>query len=842
MGRDAALEEVRALLDTARLVTLTGPGGVGKTRLALAVASELLPRFPDGVWLVELAGRVRGGGKDAACSLAEVAEAVAAALEIRDDVATGPLPGTPSADLAHRLAEALRGRRMLVVLDNCEHVVEPVAAFADLLLRAAPGVRILATSQEPVGLAGETLWTVPPLDLPEPGSEPEPKPNSATEPDSATEPGTEFGTEFGSTVDDGVGGVGRYSAVRLFVARASAAAPGFRLTRDNAAIVAAICRRLDGLPLAMELAATRVRALGVRELLDRLDDRFRLLATGHRGAPPRQQTLRAMIDWSWELLTEAERIVLRRLAVHAESCGLAAAEAVCAGDGVKPAEVLDLLTRLVDRSLVVVTEGPGGVRYRLLESVAAYCLEQLREHGETDQVRERHRRHYADLAARADERLRGHDQQRWLELLDVESPNLRAALDDAVRHGDADLALRLVNSLTWYWYLRGRLSEGHRSLGAALSVAADTPGAARVAALTWQTSMAMLIGEDGDLTERAERVLALAVDDDDAGQRRRAEWFLNLVLTGVGDLAAREERVLRVLADFRSLGDEWGEAAALCTHASHALARGDLVAARRGGERSLTSFRRLGDRWGQLRALEVLGNLAEVVGDYERATHLRRDGLRMAEELGLWIEVSYALSTLGRTALLTGNHERAVELHERALRMAVEQSHRRGEQFAEIGLGLVARRAGRLDEAERHLRAWLDWCRDVDGDLGAALILAELGFVAEQRGDAEEALALHAEGLAAAWGTGNPRAVALAWEGLAGACSLAGQHARGAALLGAATATRESVGAPLPPAERGDVDRITARLRAALGEAAFAAEFRRGADQPPEELVSAIVG
>ncbi|SHE96188.1 BTAD domain-containing putative transcriptional regulator [Streptoalloteichus hindustanus] len=811
VGRAEALDDVRSLLDRHRLVTLTGPGGVGKTRLALAAAAELLPRYPDGVWLVELAGRGWQTEMTTSCTLTEVAETVAAALEIRDDAAADSTPGTRPADLAHRLTETLRAKRMLLVLDNCEHVVDAVAEFVDVLLGGAPDVRVLATSQEPVGLAGETLWTVPPLELPTPTADSDPV-----------------------TLE-------QFSAIQLFVARASAASPGFRLTADNAATVAAICRCLDGIPLALELAATRVRALGVPELLDRLDDRFRLLASGHRGAPARQQTLRAMIDWSWELLTEAERVVLRRLAVHAEGCALEAAETVCAGDGVKAHEVLDLLTRLVDRSLVVVVDGSdGGLRYRLLESVAAYCLERLREAGEIEQVRQRHRHYYTELALRADVELRGRDQQRWLERLDAETPNLRVALDSAVRHRDVDLALRLVNSLSWYWFLRGRLGEGHRSLTMALAIIENHSSrghAAHVAAMTWHMSMAILMGEGADLAERAGEVLALYDGDDDLGQRCRAEWFLNLVLIGVGDLAAREERVRQMLDGFHALGDEWGAAAALGTRAEQALSRGDLDLARRSGERSLAAFRELGDRWGQLKALSTLGKLAEIDGDYEWTVQLRQDGLRMAEELGLSIEVSYLLSELGRTALLRGEHERATELHERALRMAAEQSHRRGEQFAEVGLGLVARRAGRLDAAEAHLRRWLDWCRQVDGDLGLALILAELGFVAEERGDADAALALHNESLEAARTTGDPRSVALALEGLAGARSLAGRHGHAAALLGAATAARESVAAPLPPAERGDVDRITARVRAALGEAAFAVEFERGATGAPEELV-----
>ncbi|WP_420819177.1 ATP-binding protein, partial [Nonomuraea lactucae] len=340
---------------------------------------------------------------------------------MRDDEAA-PLP--------RRLAAALAAKRALLVLDNCEHVVEEVAALVPLLLKAAPGLRVLATSQEPLGVTGERVLPVPPL--------PEP------------------------------------DAVRLFAARAGIEPyrdqdrdQGRNQDRDRdrdrdwerddttPTTLATICRRLDGIPLALELAATRVRALGVQGLADRLDDRFRVLTTGMRDAPARQRTLRATIDWSWGLLTGQERVVLRRLAVHADGCTLEAAEEVCAEPGV---DVLDAVARLVDRSLVVVAAGP---RYRLLESVAAYCGERLAESGELETVRERHARHYTALAERAE--LRGPRQREWLELLDVESANFRLALATGPE------PLRLANALAWYWYLRGRLGEARRSLTAALN-------------------------------------------------------------------------------------------------------------------------------------------------------------------------------------------------------------------------------------------------------------------------------------------------------------------------------------------------------------------------------------
>ncbi|WP_020670805.1 BTAD domain-containing putative transcriptional regulator [Amycolatopsis nigrescens] len=792
LGRDGAVAEVRALLERDRLVTLTGPGGVGKTRLAMETAGELVDAHPDGVWVAELAAFDRGRN----LNCASVVDVVMAALGIRDETASGPLPAGRPVSRTERLSSALRSKRMLLVLDNCEHVVEPVAELAGLLLRAAPELRLLATSQEPLGLAGEVVWPVPPLALPGPGAE--------TDPAALRE----------------------FSSVQLFVTRAAAASPGFTLDEENAAAVAAICRRLDGIPLALELAATRVRALGVHELDRRLDDRFQLLAAGHRGAPARQQTLRAMIDWSWQLLTVPERVVLRRLAVHADGCTLAAAEAVCAGDGVATGDVLDLLARLVDRSLVVVVDGCGGHRYRLLESVAAYCVERLRDEDELERVRDRHNRYYLELAEQAEPQLRGRAQRKWLERLDAETANLRGALEGALRRGEPAEALRLVNALAWYWFLRGRLDEGARSLELALAGADAEPGVAEATA--WRSGIGLMGQRPGPAATPVafERIA-------DPGRRARAEWFVGEVLLGAGDLSTSEWLVNRALARFRELDDRWGVAAALSARASQALVRGDLVALERDGERSGELFRELGDRWGQLRATNVLGSLAEITGDYEQAARLQRDGLRMAEELGLWPAVADKLAGLGRLALLAGDLGQARLLHERASRLSAEQSYKGGEIFAEVGLGLGARREGRLDDAEAHVRRGLEWNRQVHYEPGIAQALNELGFIAELRGDAETARARHLEGLETARATGDPRAIALAFEGMAGAAALSGDHRQAARLLGAAAAARNSVSAPLPPRERLDVDRITAIARKALGEELFQSEFTHGTESSP---------
>ncbi|WJV44287.1 AfsR/SARP family transcriptional regulator [Streptomyces flavofungini] len=815
IGRQDALAEVTSLLGSVRQLTLTGPGGVGKTRLALAVADRMAGDHPDGVRLVELAAR---GRTEPAHAPYAVAEAVMAALGIREETASeAAAPGGPAAP-ADRIAEALGDQRLLLVLDNCEHVVEAVADLASVLLRRAPGLRVLATGQEPLGIPGEAIWAVPPLDVPDPAR------------------------------DEDVADVARSGAVRLFVARATATAPGFRLDADNAHDVATVCRRLDGIPLALELAATRVRALGVRELVARLDDRFRLLGTGHRGTPPRQQTLRAMIDWSWELLTAPEQTLLRRLAVHTDGCALAAAEEVSAGEGLLPEDVSDLLVRLVDRSLVVAVDSGDGVRYRLLESVAHYGAARLEEAGEAGRVRRRHRDHYTALAERAAPQLRGHDQRRRLRLLDAEAANLRRALDEAVRDGAAQHALRLVNALAWYWFLRGRLREALRSLGAALETSRRYAGpaatsesfvSARARARAWQAGFAVLVGDDADRTERSGGAVELSKDITDRREGARAQWFLGFALFGVGAQAASEELIRLALDGFRALDDEWGLAAALCVRANQAHVRGDLATLEDAGCRSAALFTALGDSWGQLLTVEPLAALAQMTGDYRRAARLHEDGLRIAEDLGLWPEAADQLSGLGSTATLTGDHDMARAFHERAVRIAADHSFRPGVIRAETGLALGARRAGHLDAAEPQLRHVLRWLTHMAFAPGIALVLAELGFIAEQRGDAAESLRLHLAGWSAARTTGDARAQAFALEGLAGAHAAAGRPLCAAVLLGAAHTARDSVGMPLPPAERGDVDRISAVVRGCLDEEAYRSAYARGSALTPEEAVAA---
>jgi tetratricopeptide (TPR) repeat protein len=609
------------------------------------------------------------------------------------------------------------------------------------------------------------------------------------------------------------------AAVRLFLARAGlAAAP------EITAGVAEVCRRLDGIPLALELAATRVPALGVPELAARLQvphDRFGLLGAGPRDAPARQRTLAAVIDWSWQLLDDAERTVLRRLAVHVGGATLAAAEAVC-----DVGAVLDLLAGLVDRSLVAAADG---ARFRLLESVSAFCLDRLRAAGEEDAVRRRHADHYLALAERAE--LRGPAQREWLRTLDAESANLRAALETFRRAGAAREALRLVTALSWYWLLRARFSEGSRALASALAVPGG-PAELHAAARVWHAGLAIRQGQAGpeivpDVLRRYEKVASPA-------ELAHARWWLAGAVIDFGDAATTGDLLERALDTFGETGDRWGEAAVLSTRAMLGHMRGDLAALERDARRGAELFGELGDDWGVLAATDWLIGLADLTGDHAEAARLSRDGLRIAEELGLWSDVAGRLGWLAWVGVQTGDYQGALGHAEQARRLTAEQGQRAGEVFATISLAFAARRSGQLDVAEEHLRWLLSTARKQRSEEGTppylSMVLVELGWLATLRGDVAAALRWHGEGFDVHEADGAEHGMASALEGMAAAL-VPSRPAVAARLLGAASAARGRSGHVLSVSERAELDRVTQAVQLAAPD--FDTLFTRGAEDTP---------
>jgi predicted ATPase len=458
VGRRRELAEVRSRLEQSRLVTLTGVGGVGKTRLAIEAATLARRGFRDGVWFADLA---------AVTDPEHVPQAVASALSVPDQSTR------PAAD---QLAAHLAGRELLLVLDNCEHQLDACAPLAEHLLRSAPQLRLLITSREALGLVGEHLVLVPPLRLPAGGRLPPL--------DSLTQ----------------------YDAITMLRDRAAAVAPGFAITAGNHQAVVRLCTELDGLPLGIELAASRLRTMPIEQLVERLGDRFRLLTGGSRAALPRQRTLRALVDWSFELCSEPERLLWTRASVFAGGFTLAAAEGVCSGDGLEKPAVLDLLAHLVVQSVLLVEDGPGGPRYRMLETIRQYGRDRLDERGETARLRRRHRDHYLGLAEQQAAAWPGPGQEAGLAALRAEHSNLRVALDWSIRSGDCASAQRLVAALRFHWCADGFLSEGRRWLDQALLLD-DTPTSARAQVL-WVAAWAALL--QGDHTAAAERLTECA--------------------------------------------------------------------------------------------------------------------------------------------------------------------------------------------------------------------------------------------------------------------------------------------------------------------------------------------
>src|SRR5215213_9085784 len=516
VGRETELRDVKRNLAMTRILTLTGAGGCGKTRLALEVARQLVGAYADGVWLVELAPLSEG---------ALVAQSVAAALGVQEQL---------DRSLTDALVDNLRAKRVLLVLDNCEHLVDAVASFADTLLNSCPHLRVLATSRESLNVEGELNWLVPSLSVPSLGQSPR------------------------------VGELAGYESVRLFMERARLRNPAFSLTSENAHAVARICERLDGIPLAIELAAARV-GLSVEQIATRLDDSLKLLTAGSRTASPRQRTLRGTLDWSYELLSEREQLLFARLSVFAGGWALEAVELVGVGDGIEEGDVLDLLLRLVDKSLVVAeATGEGGVRYRLLEPVRQYALQKQEASGEAEEVRHRHAEFFLALAEDAEPRLRGAEDVEWLERLEREHDNLRVALSWALERGNAELDLRLAGALWTFWQAHGHEGERRKWLEEALAEDDRASVAARAKALEGVCWMAI----DWRDLDRAEAVAqaGLKLDDEvEIGNKLAASFrtMLGYTVALRGDNERAKELLEESLTFSRKADDRVGIADAL---------------------------------------------------------------------------------------------------------------------------------------------------------------------------------------------------------------------------------------------------------------------------------------
>jgi predicted ATPase/DNA-binding CsgD family transcriptional regulator len=588
VGREREIFEVRRLLGGTRLLTLTGPGGVGKTRLALEAAHDLesTTTFADGAAFVGLA------------ELADadlVPQALAAALGIHEEA------GRP---VHETLRDALRSRQLLLVLDNCEHLVETCAWLAEALLHACPGLTILATSRESLNIAGEMVWPVPPLSTPS------------------------------SNETRHLDGLLQYEAIRLFVERAQAAVPSFALGNTNAAAVTEICTRLDGLPLAIELAAARVRLLGPEQIAARLEDRFRLLTGGSRTALPRHQTIRALVDWSFDLLPEHERNVFSRLGVFGGEWNLAAAEAVCGGNGIEPSAVLDLVGRLVDKCLVVaqLPNSRGEVRFRLLETLREYALERLNEDRTFASVARRHAFYFLDLAERAEVQYEAGDEVGALSTVEPEHANVRAALRHFLVNREAEYAARLAGALGKFWFFRGHLNEGRAALGEVLAQADQ-------------------LGLSAGLS---------------AGYAK-ALHATGMMDQGQGDFAAADAHLRMALGIWRKLDEPLEAAYELFVLGRNELWLGNHEAARPLFLESIALAQRARNMAVVGRNQLWLAELAFDLGDDDATRAWAEQALASADVVGSRLNASMGLRLLGDVEARQHNHDRARELFEASL-------------------------------------------------------------------------------------------------------------------------------------------------------------------------------
>jgi predicted ATPase/class 3 adenylate cyclase/DNA-binding CsgD family transcriptional regulator len=810
VGRAAQLAEVGILLGGNRLVTLTGAGGAGKTRLGVEVANQVAGNYAEGVWYVDLAPIT-----DPAVVPVTVARALG-------------LPDQPGRSTIDTLLRFVHDRQLLVVLDNCEHLLDACAELVAALLGGAPGLTLLATSREPIGVPGEATWRVPSL-----------------------------------SVSD--------EAVALFTDRARLAQIDFAVTDDNAATVAEICQRLDGMPLAIELAAARVRALSVGEILDSLHDRFRLLTGGARTAVRRQQTLRASVDWSHALLTETERILLRRLAAFLGGFDLDAAQSVAGDDGLERYQVLDQLTLLVDKSLVVAENIRGRTRYRLLETVRQYALEKLSESGEADAVRSRHRDCYTTLAALLDTPARG-TYERRLEQAETEIDNLRAAFVWSRENSDVELALALASSLQPLWQARGLIREGLAWFEAALTDDnarhVEVAGAVRARALADKAVLATVAGAYSSL-DQAQQAVALARDADDSALLARALTACGLIAAYNAELAGPYFAEAGALA--RASGDQWRLSQILAWQARGAITAGDPIAARAAGQEGCDLAEVIGDRFALRQCRWCLGLAQIMQGD--RAGAVAQFGELVAEAEEAHDAIYKALSLAGQGIAFAGQGE--VAAARAAADAAIEAAAELGGVAAGnayLALASAALAAGdaatALDASEA---VWQHHdvqpaTRAVGRAVGALAVLAGGDLVAARRvadeavskatgwylmvalttraqvaiaqsepdlaeRDAHDALAIAAN-MHACFGNSD------ILECLATLAGDRGSNGEAARLFGAAHAIRQRIGEVRYKVWDADHEASVAALRDAMGENDFDAAWAEGAALSREEAIA----
>jgi predicted ATPase/uncharacterized protein HemY len=711
IGREREIEELGNLLLQTRLLTIAGPGGAGKTRLAIKLAQNIQDSFPDGIWFIDLASL---------SSTSLFSPFVMGVLGLREEA--GYLPN-------QTLLDDLRSKSILLILDNCEHLLPELAQLAESMLRNAPGLQILATSREKLGAAGEIIWRIPPLSSP--------------------------GIREIITLEKFM----QYEAMMLFRDRAAAVRPDFAITWENANIVAQICAHLDGIPLAIELAAARVRVLSVEEILARLEDRFQLLI-GNRTALPRQQTLRALVDWSYDLLTEKEQILLRRLSVFVGSWTLQAAEQVCASDGIEASEVLDLLTSLIDKSFMIVESHKGYERYRFLETILKFGQGRLSEINETAEFTQKHAMYFLELAMYSYGKLWGMEQADWLVRLDEENDNLRAALVRLSQaEGNEVALLKMAGSLWKYWEIRGSFSEGRAWLEIALAKNSNGPD-------YWRANG---LGGAGHLTrQQGDYEQAKTLHEQSLGIFRAIGCKLGTArqLNALGEIAqylGDYTRSIELHEESLSLryeiADKEGIAVSLRQLGVIARDRGQYQRAREHLEESLELERQLGDKLLMALSLNDLGLVTHSLCDYKQAVSFFDEAISLQREFNDRLGISNTLQNLGNVAKDQGDFKQAQLLFDECLALKKELGDKRGISRVIAALAEIAFRQGKYPLAVELAEQSHTLSRKLGLKRGVLTSVCLLGFIAHYQGNYELAASYAEETLALSIEIDAPRAI-----------------------------------------------------------------------------------
>jgi predicted ATPase len=732
VGREADVAAVRELIAGHRLTTVIGPGGAGKTRLATETARMLLGDFPDGAWLVELAAIGVDG---------DVAQAALAGLALRDSL----LGDAPNAEPADRLIAAIRERETLLILDNCEHVIESAAVLAHRLLGECRRLRILATSREPLGITGEALWSVEPLALP--------------------------------GRDAGPGEIESAPAVQLLRDRAGAVRRGLAADARTLATMARVCRALDGMPLAIELAAARLRTMSVDQLASRLDDRFRLLTGGSRTALPRHRTLRAVVDWSWELLADGERTVLRRLSVFSGGASLEAAERVCAGEQVEQDQVLDLLTALTEKSLLVADAG-GAPRYRMSGTIKEYAGQRLAAAGEADLARRAHLAYFTELAETADPHLRRAGQLGWLATLEADHDNIGAAMRGALAAGEAQAAMHLAAAAGWYWWLGGHKTEGRELLTAATEVPGEVTDEIRATvygllvqfvsagrgdehqAAVWihEAYRFSQLASGGRLRHPAARVVAalerllqapqeilssweLLLDDEDPWVRALARLHLGKMRIMLGQGGRDADVYLETaLAEFRMLGERFGISFALEELAERLAVRGESARACEHYEQAIAAVTELGSSEDIIRLRSRQAQLYWLLGDEDASAAAIADAQRCAERV-TWPDALTELA-LSKAELARWGGDAAEARRQLGVAAALLGSEAEQAKIHVVTHDLLGYLADNLSEARAHCAAACEAAAEAGHAPTIARVLVGVADLALRRDEREQAARL----------------------------------------------------------------------------------------------------